>query len=228
MRTHRLLAKHEYQNEILSRELQNKVSYNRDNYKLDNGKGNNNTFEQLKLGRSNNVYNYLRSYKKRYSKKNGLSKLDCYCEKILLDKIHGLHGVGGKSMHEKESFKKIILKKSGIGLILFSLITSLSFIFPILFGFEDLGNGLLDFCTLSNHKDDSTIESCTKWHKYKWENSLTYIYLATKVLTYPMIIIMLLFIFYTLIKVIKYEKLKSGKDKMSLKEYFRFCKDVFI
>ncbi|KMZ76920.1 hypothetical protein PVIIG_05806 [Plasmodium vivax India VII] len=81
VRNHRLLAKHEYQNEVPTRRLQYNESYNRDNYKLEKGKGYNNTFEQLKQSRSNNVDNYLKSYKNRYSKKKGLSKLDCYCEK---------------------------------------------------------------------------------------------------------------------------------------------------
>ncbi|KMZ77315.1 hypothetical protein PVIIG_05285, partial [Plasmodium vivax India VII] len=32
---------------------------------------------------------------------------------------------------------------------------------------------------------------------------------------------------YTLIKIIKYEKLKVGKGKMGAKEYINFCKEVF-
>ncbi|KMZ94056.1 hypothetical protein PVMG_02282 [Plasmodium vivax Mauritania I] len=228
MRIHRLLAKHVYQNEKPTSGLQKQASYNRDNYKLEKGKGNYNTFVKLKQSRSNNVDNYLRSYKKRYSKKKGFSKLDCYFEKKVLDKIHGLYGVGEKLLNEKKSFKFFFFKKYVFGLIFFALIPSLNLIFPVLFGFDKLGEGMIDFCTDTAHKNDTGAEGCNKWHKYIWEPRIECIYPAIKVLTFIMIIIILLIVFYTLIKVVKYEKLKSGKDKMSLKEYCRFCKDVFI
>ncbi|KMZ96484.1 hypothetical protein PVNG_05837 [Plasmodium vivax North Korean] len=227
MRTHRLLAKHEYQYQMPTRELQYKASYNRDNYKLEKGKGNSNTFEHLKQGRLNNVENYLESYKHRYSKKRGLKKLDCYCEKKVLDKIHGLYGVGEKLKNEKKSFKKFFLKKYGIGLILFALISAPSVIFSILFGVGDWWNGVLKFCNNSSHANVvSTV--CSKYNTHNWEPIVEYIYPTIKVFTFTMIIIILLFVFYTLIKIVKYEKLKSGKDKMSLKEYCRFSKDVFM
>ncbi|KMZ88747.1 hypothetical protein PVBG_05693 [Plasmodium vivax Brazil I] len=40
------------------------------------------------------------------------------------------------------------------------------------------------------------------------------------------VIIVLCVVLYILIKVIKYKKLKSGRDKMSLKEYYRFTKSL--
>ncbi|SCA81730.1 Protein of unknown function, putative, partial [Plasmodium vivax] len=227
MGTHRLLAKHEYQNELTTRVLQNKLSFNRDNYKLEKGNGNNNTFQRLKLGRSNNVDNYLKSYKNRYSKKKGLSKLDCYCEKKVLDKIHGLYGVRDKLRNEKKSFKNFFLKKYGICLILFALIPALGFIYPILFGAGDWWKGVLPICSDTGHTDHAKSAACNKIHKYNWETPLGYIKPAVLVFTWTMIIIVLLFVFYTLIKIVKYERLKSGKDKMSLKEYCRFSKDVF-
>ncbi|KMZ88499.1 hypothetical protein PVBG_06160 [Plasmodium vivax Brazil I] len=192
IRVHRLLTKHVYQSEIPTRELNNKVSFNRNNYKLEKGKRNNITFEQLKQCRSNNVDNYLKSYKNRYSKKKGLSKLDCYCEKKVLEKIHGLYGVGEKLRNEKKSLKIFFFKKYGIGLILFALISAPSVIFSILFG------------------DDKASESCSERHKYKWDPIVGYIKPVLMAFTFIMIIIILLFVFYTLIKVVKYEKLKSG------------------
>ncbi|KMZ77004.1 hypothetical protein PVIIG_06071 [Plasmodium vivax India VII] len=228
MRTHRLLAKHEYQYQMPNRELQYKASYNGDNYKLEKGKGNSNTFDQLKQGRSNHVENYLKSYKNRYSKKKGLSKLDCYCEKKVLDKLHALYGVGEKLRNEKKSFKKFFLKIYGIGLILFALIPALSVIHYILFGADSWWDGIYMFCKEENHNSDSTLEGCQKRHRYKWKAYIDYIYPALMVFTFTMIIIILIFVFYTLIKVVKYERLKSGKDKMSLKEYCRFSKDVFM
>ncbi|CAI7717591.1 hypothetical protein PVPAM_010010000 [Plasmodium vivax] len=34
-------------------------------------------------------------------------------------------------------------------------------------------------------------------------------------------------IIYTLVKVVKYERLKAGKGKMNRNEYFKYCKEVF-
>ncbi|SCA81862.1 Plasmodium exported protein, unknown function, partial [Plasmodium vivax] len=228
MRTPRLLAKHVYQNEMQTRGLKNNVSYNRDNYQLEKGKGNNDTFQQLKQGRSNNVDNYLKSYKYRYSKKRGLKKLDCYCEKKVLDKIHGLYGVGEKLRKEKKSFQKFFLKKYGIGLIFFALIPAVSLIYYILFGANSWWDGIYMFCDNNTHVSAETSTDCNYRHQYKWKPYVDYIYPALMLFTFIMIIIILLSVFYTLIKVVKYEKLKSGKGKMSLKEYCRFCKDVFI
>ncbi|KMZ98961.1 hypothetical protein PVNG_05673 [Plasmodium vivax North Korean] len=228
IRTNRLLAKHEYQNEIPSKGFQNKVSYNRDNYIFEKGKGNINTFQQLKQGRSNHVDNYLKSYKNRYSKKKGLSKLDCYCEKKVLEKIHDLYGVGEKLRKEKKSFQKFFLKKYGIGLILFALIPALSVIFSILFGVDNWWDGILVFCSDTTHVSEDKITKCSERHKFKWDPIVGQIKPVLMAFTFTMIIIIVLFTFYTLIKIIKYEKLKSGKDKMSLKEYCRFSKDVFI
>ncbi|VVA00342.1 Plasmodium exported protein, unknown function, partial [Plasmodium vivax] len=100
MGTHRLLAKHEYKNEKPTKGLQNKVSYNSDNYKLEKGKGYNETFERLKQGRSNLVDDYLKSYKNRYSKKNALGKLECYCEKLVFDKIDYINKLAKKVQND--------------------------------------------------------------------------------------------------------------------------------
>ncbi|KNA02386.1 hypothetical protein PVNG_01540 [Plasmodium vivax North Korean] len=214
MGTHRLLAKHGYQSKLPTRELQNKLSHNRDNYKFEKGKVKNNTFQQLKEGRSNNVDEYLKSYKYRYSKKKKLSKLDCYCEKKVLDKIHGLYGVRDKLRNEKKSFKNFFLKKYGICLILFALIPALGFIYPILFGIDKWWDGILEFCTNNtSHNNAEAAKECNKIHKYNWETPLGYMNQAFMVFTFTMIIIVLIFVFYTLIKVAKYEKLKSGKIK---------------
>ncbi|KMZ96413.1 hypothetical protein PVNG_06356 [Plasmodium vivax North Korean] len=109
MRTHRLLAKHEYQNEIPRRGLHNKVSYNRDNYKLENGKSNNNTFQQLKQDRINHVDEYLKCYRNRYSKKFGLKKLDCYYEKLLFGSFNKINKI---VEHKKATF---VMPKTVIG-----------------------------------------------------------------------------------------------------------------
>ncbi|KNA02145.1 hypothetical protein PVNG_05910 [Plasmodium vivax North Korean] len=228
VRTHRLLAKHEYQNEMPTRGLQNKVSYSRDDYKLEKGKRNNNTFQQLKQSGTNYVDDYFKSYKKRYSKKRGLKKLDCYCEKKVLDKIHGLYAVGRKLKNEKKSFKKFFFKKYGIGLILFALTPALGFIYNILFGVNDWGRGIFKLCDKNNeHNSDDNSKECPDLHKYKWEKTLNHIGYFNYVFTFIMLFVVLVVVIYILMKVIKYEKLKAGKSKMNIKEYCTLCKDVF-
>ncbi|VVA00183.1 Plasmodium exported protein, unknown function [Plasmodium vivax] len=130
IRTHRLLAKHDYKNEFPSKRLQNEVSYNRDNYKLEKGKGNNNAFEQLKQGRSNHVDDYLKCYKNRYSKKKGLSKLDCYYEKLLFNSFNKMDKYKQQKNISIGKIKRIICTKYGLPLFLLALFPLLSFILP--------------------------------------------------------------------------------------------------
>ncbi|KMZ88887.1 hypothetical protein PVMG_06190 [Plasmodium vivax Mauritania I] len=69
---------------------------------------------------SNNFEAYMKDYKGRYKKKNELFNLDCYCEKILLDKIHNLHVFGQKMKNDKKCFKTYFLKN--VELVLFYLL----------------------------------------------------------------------------------------------------------
>ncbi|KMZ95092.1 hypothetical protein PVMG_05964 [Plasmodium vivax Mauritania I] len=110
VRAHRLLAKHEYKNEMPTRGLQYNVPYNRDNYKLEKGKGYNNTFEELKQSRSNNVDNYMKSYKNRYSKKRVLKKLDCYYENKVFNKFRHMCGIAQKIKNDKRCSKYFFFK----------------------------------------------------------------------------------------------------------------------
>ncbi|KMZ82061.1 hypothetical protein PVIIG_06366 [Plasmodium vivax India VII] len=178
-------------------------------------------------GRSNNVENYLKSYKNRYSRKKGLSKLDCYCEKNVLDKIHGLYGVGEKLRNEKKSFKKFFLKKYGIGLIIFALIPAVGFIYSILFGVKNGGRGIFKLCVDIEHTNDGNSLQCNDVHQYKWDTTLNNIGYFNYVFTFIMLFVVLVVVIYILMKVIKYEKLKAGKSKMNIKEYCTLCKDVF-
>ncbi|SCA83712.1 Protein of unknown function, putative, partial [Plasmodium vivax] len=130
MKPHRLLAKHEYQNEIPSRGLQNKVLYNRDNYQLEKGKRNNNTFQQLKEGRTNHVDEYLKGYRNRYSKKFGLNKLDCYYEKVLFGSFNKINKIIEHKKASKSKFISIICTKYGLPLLLLSLLPLLALVMP--------------------------------------------------------------------------------------------------
>ncbi|SCA81763.1 Plasmodium exported protein, unknown function, partial [Plasmodium vivax] len=216
------LAKHEYQNEKPTKGLQNKVSYNSDNYKLKKGKGNNNTFEQLKQGRSNNVENYLKSYKNRYSKKNALGKLECYCEKLVFDKIDYINNLAKKMQNDKKLYKKKIYNKICYPLMTFAFVPFLGLVIPLFF--QEYNPYLKKLCFSGctelhgqseqgkSHTESGYTRSIVS--KDEWSIITT----MNKVFLYLSIIIVLLVVIYILIKVIKYERLKAGKGKIKGKD----------
>ncbi|SCA59911.1 Plasmodium exported protein, unknown function [Plasmodium vivax] len=228
MNFNRLLAKHDVQRELKYSRQETNLSNDVMNKNTNNVLKNTSSYGQLSKRGKTGLDVYMNEYKRRYRKKKGLSKLECYCEKKVLDKLHGLYAAGEKLKNEKKSLKNFFLKKYGIGLILFALMPAVSLIYYILFGAGSWWDAIIKFCANASHISDETLSACQNRHEYKWKPYIDYIHPALMVFTFTMIIIILLFVFYTLIKVVKYEKLKSGKDKMSLKEYLRFSKDVFI
>ncbi|KMZ88773.1 hypothetical protein PVBG_05865, partial [Plasmodium vivax Brazil I] len=87
---------------------------------------------QLKKKGLNDLDLYKKLYKHRYSKKNILGKLDCYCEKKIFDKYDQIHDLAEKLQNDKKTFKKKVNKIFGIRLILFGLIPVLELIIPLL------------------------------------------------------------------------------------------------
>ncbi|VUZ99604.1 Plasmodium exported protein, unknown function [Plasmodium vivax] len=100
---------------------------------------------------SNNVETYMQNYKRRYRNKKGLSKLDCYCEKKVFDKLNYIYTLSDKMRNDKKGFKKKILKKYGIGLIILSLIPALGLIYYILFGCSKGLKGVFELCMEQGH-----------------------------------------------------------------------------
>ncbi|KMZ95152.1 hypothetical protein PVMG_06090 [Plasmodium vivax Mauritania I] len=180
-------------------------------------------YEQLSKRASNNVGVLQRNYKNKFGKKRGLAKLDNYFEKEVFHKLDDIYKLQKKMKNDKKSFKKNILSKYGYKIISFSLLPLFGLILYILYGGADIGAGIIKFCSHANH----TNKNCTKFiindnNKWKLEYS-EYINIA---FTCIMIIIVFVVNIYILIKVIKYERIKAIKGKMSLKEYCNFCKDL--
>ncbi|KMZ77135.1 hypothetical protein PVIIG_05345 [Plasmodium vivax India VII] len=237
MRNHRLLAKHVYQNEMPTRKLQYKASHNRDNYKLDKDIENYNTFQQLKQGKSNNVDDYLKSYKNRYSKKRGLKKLDCYYENKVFNKYLHMRDIAEKMKNDKKR-SKFFLKKYGIGLFLLSLLPVIGLIHPILFGLGHSYPGILGACE-EGHIDTSTyahkpgngdtdeVSTCIKKWIYDYRGSINYTGLAYMLVSLIIVSIVLFVVIYVLVKLIKYQRLKAGRGKMNISQYYNFCKEIF-
>ncbi|KMZ82380.1 hypothetical protein PVIIG_06294 [Plasmodium vivax India VII] len=222
MRTHRLLAKYLHQNEIPTSGLQNKVSYNRDNFKLEKGKRNNITYVELKQGRSNHFDEYLKSYKNRYSNKRGLKKLDCYFENKLFNNVDYIQKIGESLQNDKKSFIKKIFKIYRIRLMLLFLLPLLGLIFPMtIHGLYGGGKYITSnyskyFGKTINGRpegklhpfDGHTFASITT-KTYRSLEALNYIFVCS------LLIIVLIGFVYTYRKLKKYRKLKVGKGKIS-------------
>ncbi|KMZ83341.1 hypothetical protein PVBG_05737 [Plasmodium vivax Brazil I] len=171
------------------------------------------TYSEVRSKASNNFDIYMKGYKDRYIKKKGLYKLDCYYENKLFGKFNHMCDVAEKMRNDKKRWKRFIFKKYGIGLIIFALIPGLGLIFYILFGIDGWGEGIIKLCNENNH--DSSTDGCAKLHKDKWETPLKYMEYSNMMFTVTMMIIVLSFVTYILIKFIKYERLKAEKCKMN-------------
>ncbi|CAI7718657.1 Plasmodium exported protein, unknown function [Plasmodium vivax] len=228
----RLLARHELQRESEYRNMREKLSDGRTYRKEINFPGNKSTYAHVKKKGSNNIDIYMKNYKKRYAKKKGLLKLDCYWEKKLFDQICYMDNLAEKMKNNKKSLKKKIIKKYGYALIIISFIPVILGIWPMIHNryFSLLPKICFKNCNIG-HKD---IKGTTRKHdeynyielpitRTTWD-ILTYL---NSVIVWLSIIFVLSLVIYIFLKVIKYERLMRGKSKMSVKDYCRFCKDVF-
>ncbi|CAI7717575.1 Plasmodium exported protein, unknown function [Plasmodium vivax] len=226
----RSLAKQVYKNKVDHSRIRNKL--------LDNNSHNNvkctsddlSRYSQLKKKGLNDLDLYKKLYKHRYSKKNVLGKFDCYCKKKIFDKFDYINELKEKLQHDKRSFNKNLNKIFDIPLILFALFPLIGFIIPLL---KNEKFGIIQRCFNDcDIKEHLTTEGSPNTHmenypkilidKSTW-NNIIYVDFA---FTCIAVIIVLCVVLYILIKVIKYKKLKSGRDKMSLKEYYRFTKSL--
>ncbi|VUZ99940.1 Plasmodium exported protein, unknown function, partial [Plasmodium vivax] len=211
LRPHRLLTKYEEQNELMNTRLQYKTNDNRQHQKLINGRDNN-TYEKLKRGKPNNVEAYLNSFKYRHSKKSGLKKLDCYCEKKLFNSFNKIVSLAEEKKFSKKRIKKVLYKKYGIPFIIICLLPLLVLLFPIVVHYSNyvvhkcqvtlksqVQNGYKikfgDFTSISHASCNKIPYACT------YLNNLFFIALA---------LIIVSFIIYTFIKVNKYQRIRSG------------------
>ncbi|VUZ98020.1 Plasmodium exported protein, unknown function [Plasmodium vivax] len=198
----RLLAKHDIQYELPYGNLREKLS---DDISI---------YGKIRKKKPDNLEAYINDYKRRYRKKKGLFKLDCYCEKKIFDKFHYIKELSEKVHNDKKSFKKIFFKKYGIGLILFFLIPALGFIYYILYGVKDWGDGVFPICRENGHaEDESNIGTCKNCQKLIFKGHIKDMEILNAIFLFTMIIIILIFTIYLTIKLIKYEKLKAGKRK---------------
>ncbi|VUZ95549.1 Plasmodium exported protein, unknown function [Plasmodium vivax] len=210
IRTHRTLAKYENKKDLKNAKLQYQTDDNRDNHKLVYRRENNNTYEHIKNSTSNNVESYLKLYNKRYSKKKGLKKFDCYYEKKLYNSLNKLEKLAKKKKTSKSRIISIICGKYGLPLILLSLIPLLVYSFPKIIAGKEHSKEF-DKCVVTT-KTDTPTQLKTIDHKNCKFNEIEdfkFVY----IFIFISFFIVLSIIIYTYIKILKYKRIKEGMLK---------------
>ncbi|SCA60172.1 Plasmodium exported protein, unknown function [Plasmodium vivax] len=219
----RLLARDKLQRELEYTNMRQKLSDGRRYKKEINFPGDVSIYSQVKKNEPNNFDVYMKNYNKRYMKKKGLSKLDCYCENKVFSKFCHIRDIAEKMNYDKKRSKRCFLKKHGIGLFLFALLPTIGLIFPILFGIGGEYGGILGLCKgdhfddVENNKKhksgDDDIGKC--FRKLLYDNKelidiMKYINMLFSFILVTTVLLVFVYIFY---KVIKYERIKSGKKE---------------
>ncbi|KMZ87793.1 hypothetical protein PVBG_05045 [Plasmodium vivax Brazil I] len=165
-------------------------------------------YEYIKKIRPINFFSYKKDYKHRYSKKKRLAKLECYCENKLFQRIDELYEIADSMKKNKSSFKKALFKKYR------------KHIYITIF-FYILGELI---CIL-----DTILNKCKEIPKTKINDEVAKELIKTigSILVYVFPTVLLFVIIYISIKFLQYESLKAGRGKMKIKDYFKYCKEVF-
>ncbi|KMZ95075.1 hypothetical protein PVMG_05602 [Plasmodium vivax Mauritania I] len=149
-------------------------------------KKNTSKYGQMKRQGLNELDIYKKSFACKYSKKKGLTKLDCYCEKKIFDKIEGIRLLAKNMKDDKKCFKNVS-KRYGLPFVL-------SFIFVFTVGIITV----LDGCGVA------CLPSATKKADIPFNVGYTILLIIL-----PMIIILVFA--YIAIKIEKYDRLLEGK-----------------
>ncbi|KMZ96149.1 hypothetical protein PVNG_06277 [Plasmodium vivax North Korean] len=227
----RLLAKHEIQWELERRNFRDNLT----DHSTERRKGyitqDISSYSKLKKKGLNDLNAYKKTYKHRYSKKNGLAKIDCYCERKVFDALDNIQRLADNRQKYKKSLKKWFFKKYGVPMILFTLMPLLGAIIPTVLELKYLRKRL--FPCYSYDQNWDTITRST--HLYKDYtitrdinvNTWMSLEIINKIFLYASILFIAIVVIYIMIKVIKYERLKAGIGKIKGKDYYRFCKSIF-
>ncbi|KMZ96165.1 hypothetical protein PVNG_05811 [Plasmodium vivax North Korean] len=185
-RPFRLLTKCEMPMETENSGLREKLSEGVKDKNYKTVKKNTSKYGQLKRQGLNELDIYKKSFACKYYKKKGFTKLDCYCEKKIFDKLEEILLFAKNMKDDKKCFKKVC-KRYGIpfGLVLI-------FVFTV--GIITVLDGCGVACLLSATKQADT--------------SFTVGYTILLIIL-PMIIILVFA--YIAIKIEKYDRLLEGK-----------------
>ncbi|SCO70949.1 Plasmodium exported protein, unknown function [Plasmodium vivax] len=143
------------------------------------------TYKRLKREGLNDFEIYKKAFECKYTKKKGLGKLDCYCEKKIFAKIGDICEFAKKTNNEKKCFKKIS-KKYGLRYGLSTLFVFIALLIIII--------------------------SISAYLGFTAQMKTEFIWVLLCYTTFVVLpIIIFLVFFYIMIKVIKYERLMEGK-----------------
>ncbi|SCA60866.1 Plasmodium exported protein, unknown function [Plasmodium vivax] len=198
-------------NENVHDKLPNKKLDHSDNYKLLDGKVGLTPYAKLKEDFSDNYRTYMRVLKRKYPKKKGLKKLDCYCEEKIFKEIENFDKISDSMICSKRNFIKILFKKYPLCLISFFFFISFGNIIPIL--------------NLYDYEETNPNKNVTIWQ------NMGIPAFPVRIYSFLYLILWIIIIFatiYTLIKIVKYDGIKDGKSKMKPKEYLSFIKETYI
>ncbi|GAW84413.1 variable surface protein [Plasmodium gonderi] len=156
----------------------------------------------------NDLDTYMKYYKQRYYSRKGLGKFDNYCEKYIFDNVNKIDKIAESSYNENERLKKKICVRYGLYGTVFCLFHLSALIYPL---------------TSKIKKNDTP-------------SHLLYITLGIPFYDYQIYgtfiiilsILLLVSIIYIMIKIVKYERLKSRKYIMNFKKYCAFCKEYLF
>ncbi|KNA01601.1 hypothetical protein PVNG_05966 [Plasmodium vivax North Korean] len=224
---HRSLSKHGFNEEPERRKLKERLTYDRDMKSAKTGWDGMSTYKTLKKGEFSQLELYKKNYKKRYTKKKDLKKLDCYWEKKIFDKIEKINVIAGKTQSRKMRFIKKILNKYTILLFLFALLPALGGIIPELFGDKKPSNRFMNVYFRQCKGKSGFYSTCpNKFYHVPPElgNATFYI---NNTFFFVSIISFISITVYIAVKIIKYQFLKNGLGNITLKEYYGLLKKTF-
>ncbi|KMZ77377.1 hypothetical protein PVIIG_06369 [Plasmodium vivax India VII] len=227
----RSLAKHITKKELDRSKIRDSISGNNSCNNVKYTSDDLSKYSQLKKKGLNDLDLYKKLYNHRYAKKNILGKFDCYCEKKVFDNFDYINELKEKLQHDKRSFNKKLDKMLTIRFILFGLVPLIGFIIPLLKNYHfEIIQGCFQGCNIESHLEDTMPRPDNHKSDYKMlsisESTWKTICLVNTVFLYVSTVIVSCVVLYIFIKAIKYKKLKAGRDKMSLKEYYHFTKSL--
>ncbi|KMZ94953.1 hypothetical protein PVMG_05622 [Plasmodium vivax Mauritania I] len=173
--------------------------------KLKMKKEDSSTYKRLKRDGLNELDIYKKSFACKYSKKKGLTKLDCYCEKNIFDKMDGIYLLFENMKDDKKGFKKKISKRYGLPFALSVIFVFIVEIFNVLHLFR---------------------KKCLLCEEQYEKNTMHY---KCNISLYILPVIIFLILLYITIKIKKYYRLVEGKveGKMFAKKISCYYDDSF-
>ncbi|SCA81863.1 Protein of unknown function, putative, partial [Plasmodium vivax] len=207
------LENHDFQKKLIEKKLREKYLVGGKHRNTSNRIEDESKVRNIKGEILNNLDEYKKKYKNRHSKRKGLGKLECYCEKKVFDKFDYIYELAEKVKNEEKAFKKKINNKYVYRLIIFALVPLFGFLMPLIF--NKYGPFSL-YCVIDcrehgtssddyDHSGSGYVKSSIKSETWTLVNILNDVFLCTSTL------IVVFFISYIFVKYIKYESLKAGK-----------------